>query len=108
MNLEIDGLQALASKLGVTAEYLWGVLLKQAPISAALDFAFIAFVALLWCVIYRFRKHLDDFNVILFFFGVIIMVVLTVLAVIIVFVAPTALLNPEYWALKQVLSAINK
>lgn len=50
----------LASKLGTTAEYLWGVLLKQAPITGSL--ALLAIGA--WV---------------------------------------TALVSPEYWALRQIL-----
>lgn len=38
----LQALTALATKLGVTAEYLWGVMVKQAPISGALDLAVIA------------------------------------------------------------------
>ena len=34
----LQALTALAAKLGTTAEYLWGVLLKQAPITGVVDF----------------------------------------------------------------------
>lgn len=30
-------IEDMAAKLGVTAEHLWGVLVKQAPISGAVD-----------------------------------------------------------------------
>ena len=35
----LTALTALAEKLGTTAEYLWGVLLRQAPISGLTDLA---------------------------------------------------------------------
>jgi phosphoglycerol transferase MdoB-like AlkP superfamily enzyme len=39
----------LAEKLGTTSEYLWGALLKQAPISGVVDLVvLIAFVVAVW------------------------------------------------------------
>lgn len=36
----LEALQTLAEKLGVTAEHLWGVLLKQAPIDGTIFLVF--------------------------------------------------------------------
>lgn len=33
----LEALQALAIKLGTTADHLWGVLIKQAPIDGTID-----------------------------------------------------------------------
>ena len=41
----LQALTGLAAKLGTTAEYLWGVLLKQAPITGAVEI----FVMATWC-----------------------------------------------------------
>ena len=38
----LQALTTLAAKLGTTAEYLWGVLLRQAPITGAIDLAVMA------------------------------------------------------------------
>ena len=46
-------LEKLAAKLGTTVEMLWGVLLKQAPISGAVDL--ITCATLVWLAIWSFR-----------------------------------------------------
>lgn len=42
----LEALTTLANKLGTTAEYLWGVLIKQAPITVAIELSvMVAWVA---------------------------------------------------------------
>ena len=72
-------LDNLATKLGTTSEYLWSVLLKQAPISG-------------WIAVVE-----------------IVIFVVGIVAIAIIFNIHTAIIafaNPEYWALKEVLSSI--
>lgn len=114
MKIEIQGLEALAAELGVTVEYLWAVLLKQAPISAAIDLAFVCFIVACCVAVFRCRKRIIDAcddNAGLAFLSTGGIVVLGILAIGSAFVAAnllTPLLHPEYWALKEVLSAVRK
>jgi hypothetical protein len=111
----------LAEKLGTTAEHLWGVLMRQAPITAATD-AVIAVIMLgvLWALYHLVRskttappKTEDDRYpsaewvktdaelawVILAIYGALtVAVVCGTIATVM-----TATMNPEYWALKQLL-----
>lgn len=105
-------LQALAAKLGTTAEYLWGVLLRQAPISGGITPALIvlAWAAIIGGMRYTHNKvkrrewHADGEAVPAF----VILGVCSIFAVLGTSFesrdAITAIINPEYWALKQVLS----
>lgn len=117
----IQVLTTLANKLGTTAEYLWGVLLKQAPITGVIDMAIMAgwvLMAVMWC---RFvlrkttapkptnedRHTYADWTEEAAFFSWLSAVVLAMMAALIVtsYFATTAaaLVNPEYWALRQIL-----
>jgi len=107
-------LQNLANKLGTTSEYLWGVLLRQATISGITDILQYIIIAVAGFAYYRWAtsKNRD--------FGpggdswpaaLVIGIPLAALVVISFFCFPTtiaALVNPEYWALDRVLSAIKK
>jgi len=115
MKIEIEGLQALATKLGITVEYLWEVLLRQAMISAMIDIAYVIFVALLCTLAYRYRKTIfkmwveNEFDVIaLITIGTFVLFILIVVAIIAAFSVATPLINPEYWALDKILSSIKK
>ena len=111
-------LSQLAEKLGTTTEYLWGVLIKQARIEAITGILdIILFIALLipfYIYIKWFSKHYrklyDNDTEILHWF---ITVIVGIIMVIWFFVCIcdinniiTALNNPEYWALKQVMSLV--
>jgi len=98
----------LADKLGTTAEHLWGVLVKQAPISAATDVAVFVVAIVLWSIAYKrlvkWEPEGDGMLKDAAWFGfwvvtVIIGVALACDAVAIV----SAFVNPEYWALRQLV-----
>lgn len=110
MNQEtLAAVTALADKLGTTAEYLWGVLLTQAPIHGITSLS----ILLLWilCTVFMVRFTITNINkldeeVSRFFaiFGTVLLVafsaiLLTINATDIV----TALFNPQFWALTQIL-----
>lgn len=111
MNAEtLQLVEKLAAKLGTTSEYLWGVLLKQAPITAIINA--IEMVAMAALIYYLWRKLLrTEFTgydaltakVILY----ISMTVFTAAAGIGITCSfetvITAAINPEYWALKQII-----
>ena len=118
----LQALTALAAKLGTTAEYLWGVLLKQAPITGVVDLlvcaAWIAGVVA-WAKFvkrkttkpartgddqYPSAEWSDEAGVALAWASVVVAAIITALVVgseLSTIVA--ALANPEYWALKQIL-----
>ena len=63
----LQALNALANKLGTTAEYLWGVLLRQAPLTGVIDLmltmAWVIGAVLWWCFVARKTtrpKRTDD------------------------------------------------
>jgi cytochrome bd-type quinol oxidase subunit 2 len=110
-------LDVLAAKLGVTAQYLWTVLVKQAHIEAAMDtFWAVVFIALLVsgviCLRWSIKKindpdtyneegwiALSTFSGIVIFAGLILVPVFTSSAI-------AEHFNPEYWALEKILSAL--
>lgn len=117
----LQALTTLAAKLGTTAEYLWGVLLKQAPITGVIDLAMMAawvLLTVMWC---RFvlrkttaptptdedRCPRADWTEEAAFFSwasAAVLVLVTALMVTSSFsTTAAALVNPEYWALKQIL-----
>lgn len=117
----LSALTALAQKLGTTAEYLWGVLLKQAPITGAIDMAVMAawIAAAVWWFRFVQRKttapaataedkcpnaQWTQDGAVLAWVSVVICGLLVALCVgAALSSTAAALLNPEYWALKQIL-----
>lgn len=118
----LQALTALANKLGTTAEYLWSVLLKQAPITGVVDLlvmaAWVAAAAMWFKLVQRKTKKppateqdrypsadwTDEVGIGLAWASV---VVVTILVALIIgtnlSTTIAALFNPEYWALKQIL-----
>ena len=100
-------LTALANKLGTTAEYLWGVLVRQAPISAVTDIFTIAAMVIALFFLARFfvrRPPDEDFG--LFFawlFVGVFGVVIVIAAVSSIEMAIAGIFNPEYWALMKIM-----
>ena len=114
-------IEALAAKLGTTAEHLWGVLVKQAPISGTVDLVLcivIAAVTVWWVVLvktkttkppktkdenYPTAEWKDE--------AALLAWVITIIAVMFVIITiicsaqgiAAAFANPEYWALKQLV-----
>jgi len=117
----IQLLTTLAEKLGTTTEYLWGVLLKQAPISGVINGGILLALAVSAVVaaIFVYGKTNpppktkenpypqpewdgDPFLVWLAVALWVVLVVVLITANLALVVA--ALINPEYWALKQILN----
>ena len=117
----LQALTALANKLGTTAEYLWGVLLRQAPLTGTIDLILnVAWVigAVLWCRFVARKttrpKRTDDDHypyadwtdeAASFSWASAVAVVLITGLVVSGSLSTTvaALANPEYWALRQIL-----
>jgi hypothetical protein len=108
-------IEELASKLGTTAEHLWGVLVRQAPISAVTDIlTSILIILLIWVslkFVQRKTRETEDAPAdwdeegalaAWVIWGIAsIIAILCVLCDINYIIAGFA--NPEYWALKQIL-----
>jgi len=115
-------IQKLADKLGTTAEHLYGVLVMQAPISAAIDVITALIMVLLFVFFIKTINRLtlrppatdterypsaiitDEAAIALMwacviFFGLFTMIV----SFCALQSAVTAILNPEYWAISQIL-----
>lgn len=123
MNPELQkALVDLAAKLGVTVDHLWGVLLYQAKIEAAFDgliFVLCAayFIGGVWLFRRAYLRLADDFDhddsnwwfglflfcaVGLFLFCAVgILVLMIMIAAAHGFITETV--NPEFWALKQII-----
>lgn len=112
-------IEALAAKLGTTAEHLWGVLIRQAPISATIDMVSVALFAVLLVCAWRLRARCirdekdknygawaDDSPASIVSATVlgITSVALPLVLMVTISDSLAGFFNPEYWALKQVLS----
>lgn len=114
-------LEKLADKLGTTSEYLWGVLLSQAPVDAIITTIQIALIAVATMayskLLSRHIKSADDYSSgdDVYFAKSIIFGITGVLLIFFVFAAFFAIdnvingfFNPEYWALNQILEILNQ
>jgi hypothetical protein len=106
-------LDALAVKLGVTGTHLWGVLVQQARIEAfeCIGWALVWIGIGIFCV-RKARKSLKFEDPDKYFeirlglyaaFAVSIFICFMLLAGV-----PSQIINPEYWALKEVIKAVGK
>ncbi len=100
----------LATKLGTTAEHLWGVLVKQAPIEAAVSLGIILAVWSLTALLSFFTwktYNKGDGDSDMFCPLIIISVILGIISLIVtgctMGVVFSGFLNPEYWAIKQLI-----
>ena len=115
-------IEGLAQKLETTSEYLWGVLIKQAPIEACINIGYIVFVVGMGCVLWKIHLKLlrkppgdryDTYYEKHDGVSAIILGVITIGWLICFFVTMcligniiTGFYNPEYWALDKVLNSI--
>ena len=112
----------LASKLGTTTEYLWGVLIKQALYSAITDLGFVIFTAIYGYVLYRIYKWLcqpmtdnktytrfDEYEesaTMPMFLGFGLFLIFIIANIINFPDIIAGLFNPEYWALHEILKQL--
>jgi len=117
----IELLNRLADKFGTTAEHLWGVLVKQAQIHAANQLIVAVVLVVLWTFMFRFVrgkttssdpipeseypegewKSDEAIFAWVWVWGSLVFVLIVVCTT--AASCLTALLNPEYWALKQLI-----
>jgi hypothetical protein len=109
-------LDTLAARLGVTADNLWAVLVKQASVQMWSVLLEIVLTGTLLCVLiwlcYRFACKAqsvgydgDGWVVAAMLTGV-AAVVFAVILITDLTSLPTLLLNPRYWALKEILGVL--
>lgn len=115
MNPEImKRLDVLAEKLGVTAQYLWGVLIKQARVEAIEDtllfvvFAVVAYIGIKFFMDGFKEKYNEDSNLGAMLAGGSIGTIAFVVSVCSFVDAITEWFNPAYFALHKVLEVIGK
>jgi len=105
-------IEELAAKLGTTAEHLWGVLVRQAPITATID---LVQLVGMWVLVFLLAKYAvkkwqdadtEDCEG-RAMFATIATGICTLVAIIAFFTAPESIVagffNPEYWALRQII-----
>ena len=109
-------LDALAAKLGVTAEYLFGLYVRQAPLEAIYTLmliaaALISAALLLGSIVLGMKKcskSFEDWCAAVGTVSGITFVVLLVASVIQASDVLAQLYNPEYWAVKEIISQISR
>ena len=112
-------LRNLASQLGTTTEYLWEVLVKQAPIDATINliqclsvfpFLFLFYKWYKWISNNKEKLYNNNELETLHYVGLYLVgLLLTICTVGSIITLPTVLsgyLNPEYWALNQLLEVL--
>jgi transcriptional regulator with XRE-family HTH domain len=120
MTQEVESLlERLAEKLGVTTQYLWDILLKQAPISAATNIFLglvLGVIMYSWfkATVFFHRKIVDDpywDDINYLWIAAVWTVLLAVAGYFLFYIIPDtiyALVHPEYWALKQIFHVVGR
>ena len=117
-------IEQLANKLGTTSEYLWGVLIHQAPVDATITLIQIIISIILSIILYKAhiklskRKDYGGYNkengyhhyqeiaaIPMFLFGIFVMMLL-IISFFNIDIVINGYFNPEYWALNKVLNII--
>jgi len=122
MNTEMEKLiEHLAQKLGTTTEYLWGVLINQAKISAITDLFYLFFTVIGGILLYRlhkyFSKEREPYGHSYYYTKEeLVTIPMGILTVFWFFIAIFSFMsigniingffNPEYWALDQILNLV--
>lgn len=111
-------IEQLAEKLGTTTQYLWSVLLKQAPVSATINILYILLVIGMGFFLLRLHKFFsnedgrmsyDDqgeyLGVPMFIAGV-VWAIIAIAAFFSVDDIITGYLNPEFWAIDYIMDVL--
>ena len=111
--------EQLAQKLGTTTDYLWSVLLKQAPISALVDLIYFVLVCIGGYFLLKTHKNFskevgghsskyycNDALAPIMIVVVCIWAILFIIAFFSIGDVINGFVNPEYWALNKILSSL--
>lgn len=111
-------IETLAAKLGTTTEYLWSVLIKQAPIDATVTLIQIILTGIFGYILLKlhrkFSKEIDNYSfydnndwaIIPMVLSAIIFGLLAIISFFCIGDVFNGYFNPEYWALKQVFNFV--
>lgn len=104
-------LEQLAAQLSTTVERLWGVLIRQAYVEGAYMLLLILAAILFTIALYRHTKNvwdadISEFHEFSILMGWTIAAVGLIGSLFGLQAALTALLNPEYWALQQIIKML--
>lgn len=116
-------IEQLAQKLGTTSEYLWKVLLKQAPIDATINLIQITLIVLFGWMLYKIHRklmvkkdydgynetgysHYEELAGIPMVIGGIVFAIMFICAFCCIGDVVNGYFNPEYWALNKVMSSL--
>jgi hypothetical protein len=108
-------LEAIATKLGTTTEFLWAILVKQASINGIISCVSLVFCIVLWLLALFVPRHYinkyyqktkDDGIFVMYMFVIAGLGLLLMPIYFNITTAITALTNPEYLALKEILRSI--
>ena len=114
-------IEQLARKLGTTTEYLWLVLLKQAPIDATVTLFQTLFVMLFGLALWKINKRLlkkgsedkysetgyekyEEGAIIPMIIATIVFAILFIICFCCIGDIVNGYFNPEYWALERILN----
>lgn len=103
-----DVIDHLAAKLSVPTAHLWEVLIRQQRIDVIQCVVFLALFGVgvrVWFRAFWGKKRSDDQLLGMIFSGG-FLGILSIIGIIWTFTAVGELLNPEYYALKEILSAL--
>ena len=118
----LQALTELANRLGTTTEYLWGVLLKQAPISGIIDLVFMTILIVVSVLLIQFvirkttkpketeayhdpgAEWAEEAAVLAWILVFTFLLFITAFVLFNFSTAITAMVHPEYWALHQILN----
>jgi hypothetical protein len=102
-------LENLANKLGTTSEYLWSVLLKQAPIDATISLFQTAVIFFIGYLLYKKRSIVNseyDERLPIFVAVAIVWSIVSFITIMCIGDIINGYFNPEYWALQRVMDMI--
>ena len=120
-------LEKLAEKLGTTSEYLWSVLLKQAPIDATVGLIQLIIVCVVIYLLYKlhikfmgdmpsdennnytqsYYNSSDGYIAMMVVAGIVVTIFL-IICVCSIGSIVSGYFHPEYWALHEILGQVSK
>lgn len=105
----VELLEQLAIKMGTTADQIWEILIQQASVAGIFDILmslfFVSISMILGYISLWFSREIkDDADAVFPMLGFATVTLLVcVVSLAFAYGAATAFLNPDYWALKQVI-----
>lgn len=109
IDLTEKGLMQVATQLGTTLPQLWEIMIRQQYVEAFQSFALLGICLFIALVSFRHKKVVIDFIYDTEFLGIMIVIIyssILTVASITSFEGIGQLINPEYYAIKDIVSQI--